>query len=519
MNNNTEINSLKDDAKDSNTEDSDTNDSKAKDFTTKTNMAKDTFLYLPAKTIEGIVGIITLSVYTNFFNTEEYGNLNLMIVTANIGALVLLGWLFQSAYRYINNFTGKKNFKIFYSTIFVGWASISCIALVVSLVALFLVKDLFTLQTTYLIIFGIAMFITYSMSQILFSMLSAARVIRLNLTLSVLSPLAKLIITIILNRYLNIGLISAAISITVVDLVVSLVIILRLRIYQYIDTSLFSREIMNQFVKYGTPLVGVSLSLSLLNYSDRYIIKWLSGSSNVGIYAANYSIASSVFSMLLLAIMRGVYPNILLMWKQNEKRRTEILLSHAVRFFLLIAVPAVVGISLLSPIIAQILNPKYAEGSSVIIWVSIGMFFLGLAEYNNKAWELTSGTGTIFRNSILCCLLNILSNLTLIRLFGYKAASINTAIAYFTYFLLSYFGGKKILSWKLSPLNYIRICGSAALMGLTLFIITKIIPAGISMLIVLVPAGMVVYGLSLYFSGEVKLEVKALLSNLYNFKR
>lgn len=494
------------------------------DNKTKGNMAKDTFLYLPAKIIEGIVGIITLSVYTNFFKTEEYGNLNLAITTVSITALVLLGWLFQSAYRYINNFTGEKNIKVFYSTVFIGWTIISIPTVVISLITLFFIKNYFDTYTTYLVLLSIAMFITYSMTQILFYMLSAARVLRLNLILSIMSAIFKLIITVLLFKFSNIGPISAVISIVVVDLAVSIIIISRLKIYQYINISLFSREIMSKFIKYGTPLVGVSLSLSLLNYSDRYIIKLFSGSSSVGIYAANYTIASSVFTMLLFAIMRGVYPNILKTLKQNEKNErnkkehTEELLSHAVRFFLLITVPAVIGISILSPVISKILDPLYTEGSSVIIWVSIGMFFLGLTEYNNKAWELTSSTGVIFRNSMLCCLFNIISNLILIRFFGYTIAAVNTAIAYFLYFLLSFFGGRKILKWHLSTINYIRIFGSATLMGIVLYIMTKAMPASIWMLIILVPAGMAIYGISLYLTGEIKTEVKQLAAKLRDAK-
>jgi O-antigen/teichoic acid export membrane protein len=222
--------------------------------------------------------------------------------------------------------------------------------------------------------------------------------------------------------------------------------------------------------------------------------------------------------------MRGVYPNILKTLKQNEKNErnkkehTEELLSHAVRFFLLITVPAVIGISILSPVISKILDPLYTEGSSVIIWVSIGMFFLGLTEYNNKAWELTSSTGVIFRNSMLCCLFNIISNLILIRFFGYTIAAVNTAIAYFLYFLLSFFGGRKILKWHLSTINYIRIFGSATLMGVVLYIMTKAMPASIWMLIILVPAGMAIYGISLYLTGEIKTEVKQLAAKLRDAK-
>ena len=490
----------------------------AKSTEAKSNMAKDTFLYLPAKAIEGIAGIMTLSLYTRFFKPEEYGNYNIAVVTVSISALVILGWLFQSAYRYINSFSGDKNIRTFYSTVFVAWAIISVSVVAASLIILLFIKDYFYTGTTYLILLSIFMFLTYSITQVLFAMLSAARVIRLNLVLSVLSAVFKLLVTSLLVKFFYPGIHSAIISIILVDTGIAAVIIVRLKIYKYVSFSLFSRSIMRQLVKYGMPLVGVSLSLSLLNNADRYIIKFLSGSSDAGIYIANYSIASSVFSMLLLAIMRGIYPNILKSWKQNEKDKAEDLLSHAVRFFLLISVPAVAGISVLSSPISRILDPLYAGGSSVIIWVSAGMFFLGLAEYNNKAWELASVTGVIFRNSLLCCLLNIVLNILLIRPLGYKAAAINTALAYFLYFLLSFIGSRKLLKWRLPFINCIRIFGSAALMGLVLYLITRVMPVSTPMLFILVPAGMAIYGASLYLAGEIKPEVIQVITKIKSLR-
>ena len=35
-------------------------------------MAKDTALFLPAKIIEGLIGLATITLYTKFFATEVY---------------------------------------------------------------------------------------------------------------------------------------------------------------------------------------------------------------------------------------------------------------------------------------------------------------------------------------------------------------------------------------------------------------------------------------------------------------
>lgn len=493
----------------------------------KNNMAKDTLLYLPAKIIEGIIGILTLSAYTEFFKSEGFGIYNLSTVTVNIVSLFLLGWLFQSTYRYINEFTGEKNIKVFYSTIAVAWMIISVFTVIISIPVFLLIKNnphyignIFKIDNitdfniSYVMTLIIFMFVTNGIFQILLTMLSAARVIRLYLVLSVFSALFKLLITYFLVKFYSAGVYSALLSIVVVDLAAAIAAIFRLKIYRYVNFSMFSKELMRKFMKYGIPLVGVSLSLSLLSYSDRYIITFFSGLSDVGKYSSNYSIASSVFSMLLFAIMRGVYPSILKAWKQSSQDKTEELLSNGIRYYLLITVPAVVGISILSPIISGILDPSVAGGSITIVWVSIGMFFLGLSEYNNKAWELTSNTKPIFRNSLLCCLFNIVANIILIPVFGYMAAAVNTTLAYLLYFLLSFFGGRKLLKWHLPYKTYIKIFGSAAVMGIIIYMMSKALPSGLYMLFILVPAGMAIYGVCLYISGEIRAEMQQLKISL-----
>jgi len=488
------------------------NNSHNNSINAKSNMVKDTFLYLPAKVIEGAIGVVTLSLLTRLFKPEDYGNYHLAVTTVSIISLCLLGWLYQAAFRYVNNFTGKRKITVFYSTIFVAWAVISISITTLGLVLLFFLRNIFDTYTLKLVLFSILLFFSYSLAQILLYMLSAARIIKLFLGLSVLSAVLKPVFFILCVKVLYAGVSGAIISLVLIDALVIAVIIHRLKIHRYINLRLFSPKVMKKFSNYGIPLVGVSLSASLLNYSDNYILKFFRGSDYVGIYSANYSIASSVFTALLFAIMRGVYPTILKTWKQNNKTHTENLLSNAVRYFMMITVPAVVGISVLSHVISNILDPLYLKGSSVIIFVSIGMFFYGLSEYNNKAWELTSNTSIIFKNILFCFFFNIVINIITIPFGGYIAAAVNKALSFMFYFLLSYLRGRKILKWHISPTSLIKIFSSAAIMGIVIYVVVSLLESvSILHLLILVPLGVVVYGSILYLTGEIRQEFKQLV--------
>ncbi len=324
----------------------------------------------------------------------------------------------------------------------------------------------------------------------------------------------KLVLTGFFVLVADLGVLSTVAGITIVDAFIALAIIMRLRIYTYINIKLFSMEVLKKFIGYGLPLVGVSLTLSLLNHSDRYLIKFILDSDRLGIYAANYSIASSVFSMILLAVMRGVYPTILLSWKENDLKKTRDLLSGAVRYFLIIGVPAVFGISILSGTISKILDASYSGGNMVIVFVSAGMLFLGLAEYSNKAFELNSKTRPILINSLLCFGLNLILNLVALPFFGYKAAALNTMIAYLFYFVLAFFKGRKLLAWTLPKSVLLRILFSAVLMGIFLYSVNSYFDLSVISLIAVVPAGIIIYFATLYMSGEIKEDLLPLLNKL-----
>jgi O-antigen/teichoic acid export membrane protein len=480
----------------------------------KTSMARDTLLYLPAKAIEGIVGLITITYYTTFFAPNVYGVYNIIITSVNISTLFFLGWLTQSIFRYVNSFKTANKQRLFYSTAFISWLVINSVLLLLGIAAVLVVRNFIDASLANMLIVSIFMFISFNTTQILFSVLGSLRRIKLNLTMSIYSISARLILTCIFVFILKASTQTAIIAILsnlLIDITVVSFIVWRMEIYKKIKIKMFSNKVFSKFLQFGMPLMGVGLTMSLLNLSDRYVIGVAKGVNEVGIYTANYSISSAVFTMILMAVMRGVYPSILKAFKKSDKETTEELISHAVRYFVLIALPAVVGLCILSGQIAHILlDSRYWQGSFVMIWVSVGMFFLGLTEYCNKAWELTSSTKTMFRNSLISASFNIALNIIFVPRFGYQIAAYSTALSYLLYFLLSFIGGRKILTWHIPVKTYARIILSNIVMAAALLLLIKFTVSSGLMLFIDVIAGFAVYFCCLYFSKEIRYEINKL---------
>ncbi len=478
-------------------------------------MVKDTALFLPAKIIEGLIGLATITLYTKFFVPEVYGYYGFITTTVNILSFLLLGWLIQSVYRYVNSFDGSKKRVLFYSTTFTLWCSINGIILILGLLGVFIISRGNERWFTELFILSLLMFITYNTMQIFTSLLSATRRTKLLLFTSICSVAAKLLFTIFFVYQFKTNTFTPAVAVLsniLVDTAIILLIGFRLKVTRYIRFTFFSSKVLKKFFAYGIPLVMVNITNSLLSLSDRYIITPFAGADQLGIYHANYTISSTLFTLILSAVMRGVFPIILSNFRQNTKEQTEQLLSQAVRYYLMISMPALFGLSALSKTLSRLfLDKAYFENGFVIIWVAAGMFFFGLAEYSNKAWELNQKTKPLFFNSLISSVVNIAINLLLVPVYGYRVAAVSTALSYFIYLLLSLIRSRKILKihFKLSSVTKILI--SCILMSIVVFLLLRVFSPSVISLLVTALVGCLVYFVSLFLSKEITSELNTFL--------
>jgi len=486
-------------------------------------MVKDTMLYLPARIIEGLIGLITITLYTGFFAPEVYGYYGLITTTINISSFLLVGWLIQSVYRYVNAFDSDKRRTLFYSTSFTLWLCTNVIVVVLGLAGIFLINRGREAYLTQLLILSLIMFVTFNTNQVLTSILAATRKTKLYLFLSIFSVSMKLLLTILLvNKYQtnHYTPATAVLSNIVVDTVVIITIVLRTKIHRYFTFKYFSKIVLRKFMIYSLPLVGVNITMSILNLSDRYVITPILGAEQMGIYHANYTISSTVFNLILVAVMRGVYPMILKTWRQNNKSQTEYFLSQAVRYYLLVSLPALTGLCILSAVISKLfLDAAYFENGFVIIWVAIGMFLYGLAEYSNKAWELTSNTKPLFYNTVISASLNLGLNIIFVKVYGYRAAAVNTALAYLVYLSLSLSRSRKIMKIAFNRLSIARIVLACFIMGLVVWTGVHYMRLSVISLILIVITGCVVYFGSLILTGELKTEINYLINWINRTKK
>lgn len=464
---------------------------------------KEMLIYLPSKVIEGILGVLLVSLYTKTLTTSDYGSYTLAVTTVLTLFLPLFGWIMHASSRYTLKYISEDREKYFNSTV---WTLIIITNIVIAILFVILSKFLPTYTKFLKYVYKILIF--YSANQILSQQMAVRKRIFHVVLLTTINSALKLIYAIILFNYID-KLDAVIYAYVFSEMTVFIITFITSGILKNMGKAQIDNEMVKEFIKYGMPLIGLAMTSAVTNFSDRYIIKAYFGKSYVAIYQGNYSISSAAFTMLMVGIMRAVNPNILKAWEKREEKIQE-RVWQGLRLFLLIAVPSVIGLSVLSPKISKIiLDEEYVQGSNVMMWVAIGMLVLGISEYINKPLELHKKTRTIFLSSFAAAICNIILNFIFVPKFGYISAAITTFISYIIYILILIKRVKKDFEIKIDLKSIVSIFISATIMGIFTFLFREKIDSLKSILII-VMFSMLIYGISIIITGEGKEEIKYL---------
>ena len=472
------------------------------------NVAKDTVYYTAAKVVAGLMGILSVKLFTSLFAPDVFGNYSIVSTTVNMLLMIIFGWLFHSAIRFSQEYQAVEEKKKFYSTLFLCSATVTLLTILVALLLLFFFQNSIDKGLTVLILGGILFLGTQSNALILFNLLRAERMSRIYSLLAIGYSILKLVAIYVMAKVMDFGVDSIFWSGALFDMVVIASMSYRLRIWKYFDKSSFAPQLLRRFFAYGSPLIGVSVTTWILSASDKYVIKIYRTSAEVGIYSISYSLVAAGFTLVNTSLMLGLYPIILKTWKEHGKKGTEELMGKILRYYLIMTIPAFIGLSVLAlPALTVLASKDYISGYTVIPWVALGLLFQGLTEYVTKVWELQENTKTIFYLMIVAATVNILLNIVMVPHYGFYAAAITTTASYLLYLVLALGLSHKIFTWKVSFKSMGRIAVASLIMAAVLRVFLQLIHRSTLYLILGIVFGVMVYFTALIIVGELKDEI------------
>lgn len=182
-----------------------------------------------------------------------------------------------------------------------------------------------------------------------------------------------------------------------------------------------------RYLSYCLPLVPHGLSKSILQNTDRFLIIYFMSPSAVGIYAVAYSV-SEIFKKFTGILNSTLYPTVSSAWDEGNFNAIQNLYSDILRYYSIIAIPALIGLIFLAePILSILATDVVSESGSVVLPI-IALGFLLRGYDNPLSYILTSveKTDIIGKIVAVAASVNVLLNFVLIPAIGIYGAAVAT---------------------------------------------------------------------------------------------
>ncbi len=458
-------------------------------------LIKDTILYIPAKIVPGFINIINVAIFTRIFSPDPYGLFIIVTTTALIISAIFSQWLMQSTLRYRVEYTQQYTHRDFnvYFLITLGMINI----MVIILGIIIMMTNPFPAYMPYL-----AVMVSLVVSQMIFdniitiyqSDLESAKYsiyIIINAVLKLAFPL------IIIYLYSIKDIFALLWGTVIANIILSIPMVLMIRGNRGIPRSQLDPiktsspsylSFIKKFVAYGFPMIGWFLGAQLLGLSDRYLLAIFRTSKEVGIYGTNYNLISSAISFIAMPLLTAAHPLLIKIGTADDqtKEKTEKFIAQFSRYFLILCVPLFFYIVFASRFLVGIfLGPEYREGYYLLPIILFGIFSWYFALFGHKGLELREKTHIMLLYVCICTIIKIVSGILFIPKGGMLACAITTALSFFLYPILVYWGTRRYIRWLIPGATLFRTIIASLCPFIPLIILTRVTRISLSGMIVL----------------------------------
>ena len=272
---------------------------------------------------------------------------------------------------------------------------------------------------------------------------------------------------------------------------VAVFIMMAFLIVRYLGIGIGKWSNLKEQLAFAIPTIPSNVSSWIVDSSDKYVIGILIGSVAVGCYSPGYALGSillmflSPFAVLLPAILPEHY-------EKGDLNEVDKYLSYSMKYYLLLTVPAAVGMSVLSkPLLYIITTPEIALGGYMVTpFVCLGAIFMGMYGITNNILILEKNTMILGKLWIVVAISNIILNLLLVPYLNILGAAIATLICYVLAFGVTAIASRKTMRLPFDIKEMLKIVIASAIMGIIVYIMH---PNGIINVLISIVVGVIVY--------------------------
>jgi O-antigen/teichoic acid export membrane protein len=466
-------------------------------------LLKDILAYMPARVVPVAMAVIWGAVLTRVFRPAEFADFTLFTTISSTFLTFAISWAGSSAIRYLPGCAKNADAARLARRI-LGLASRSIAMTLVLFAGIYVVlRERLPPTLRSLVFLGTVTVIVQAYNELLLSMVRGRGNPRAYTAALIVNSIGGVGLGLVFVAGLGLrveGLLYGVLAVTAVTGPWTAWHAVRTEPGPAAEGPL-AREL----ITYGLPSLFIAISSSILGVSDRYFLVLMRGSHDVGIYAANYALGDRPVAFLNSMFTVATTPLGFKVWERQGAEATRVYLRQLMRMYLLIGVPATIGLSVLArPIANVLLGEQFRDGAGIIPVVAVSLFFLGVAH------RYTIVFGFFKKNSILMIcflasgLLNVGLNVVFIPRYGYWAAAYSTLVGYAALLAMAHLASRRHLHWSFPVASLVRTCSASLAMALVLLLFGRwvTLPAWIHLAMGMA-VGATVYAGALLLVGEI----------------
>lgn len=273
---------------------------------------------------------------------------------------------------------------------------------------------------------------------------------------------------------------------------------------------------IKSYLRYGVTLTPNSLIRWITDSSDRYIVGIFLGMSAVGIYSAAYAIGSLI-NLFISPIQLILLPELFRLFAEDKIDEVRLYLSYFLKYFLLIAIPSVIGLSMISKTILELLTPsEFSSGYIVIPFVALAGLLGGVFQIIINIVLLVQKVQYNLYINFIAAFSNLFLNIILVPRIGIVGAALATAFSYILMVLICYYVSFRYIRFRIEWLFILKSVIASVFMAGTL---AFYYPNNIFELIIFIFMGVIIYSITIIvLGGLTKKEVLEIKKSICLFR-
>ncbi len=389
-------------------------------------LGKSTAIYGFGNVLTKLAAFLLIPIYTRYLSLPEVGVLALLEMFEALLISLVPGAINNALWRHLPEEEGEGRRKLIIS-VFV-WATFGYAVLLIvlslgrSAAAAFL--DLSPSESPLVILVLLNIFLAFG-SRFLLGLwqYDQKEVSYVALSFSQFAGILIVTAVLVVGRGMGLwGVVLAKTSVYLVTFIISMIVIVRQ------NFTLPSFEPFTRMLRFGAPLILVTLVAPVLTVSDRFFLKLFVPIEDIAVYSIGYRFGMVINMILIMPLQRGWRP---MMYRLGVDEASHEYHRDILFYFAALGSMLFLGISLFAEdIIGLVATEAYLAGALIVPLVTLAYFANGFGHFFIAGAVLSGKTARLVPVSLIAILANLGLNYVLISQSGISGAAWATFLSY-----------------------------------------------------------------------------------------